>query len=465
MTRLSWCAALVLGLLAPLSAGAQQPGSPTAPSTQPGAEAEERSARGQGPMQAAGGTTALRGGSPQYGRGLLLGEGAILHAAVLAETGYDTNVFYQEQRPSSAAIVRVRPALLLTNTRRNGQMPENLAYSLGLSLTYREYLSDSPVIRDQRALSPAANLGIAIAPRRPMSLTLSDTFVRDEEAPFDVSSETIVRYHNSASAQLGFAPGGGRFATTLRYTNGYSWYQNVAYRYGSNMVHGGLLDLSWRWLPKTAVFAQGTTSYVDYTEEQAQGAQTRRNSLGWGASAGLRGLITPKISSTLAVGYLTADYEAGPAASVPVEDPSIVTAVANISWRPVVTSSLTAGYQRQFRNSPLIGTFFYVDAASLILTYEQRLFIFAAEARYEHRRYGGVIVNGVQVPRKDHVGVGGAFLDFRIQPWFLIGAGYALELSDSKPEAISTGQSTQASTGGGPDYVKHQILGRLSLTY
>ena len=63
--------------------------------------------------------------------GLKLGEEAILHAALMADIGYDTNVFYgntQDTKP--APVLHIGPRLEITNAERDGSIPSGTYYDV-----------------------------------------------------------------------------------------------------------------------------------------------------------------------------------------------------------------------------------------------------------------------------------------------------------------------------------------------
>src|SRR5512134_868245 len=74
--------------------------------------------------------------------GLKLGESAILHAALFADIGYDTNVLYNNQDSRSAAVLHVGPRLSITNAERDGTRPSGIYYDVFAGLDWRKYLSD-----------------------------------------------------------------------------------------------------------------------------------------------------------------------------------------------------------------------------------------------------------------------------------------------------------------------------------
>ena len=63
-------------------------------------------------------------------------------------------------------------------------------------------------------------------------------------------------------AQVRWAPGGGRLQGLLRYTNTIDWFETEYLKAANSMGHEGMLDMSWRWLPKTALYLQVRQGYI-----------------------------------------------------------------------------------------------------------------------------------------------------------------------------------------------------------
>jgi hypothetical protein len=379
--------------------------------------------------------------------GLKLGDDAILHAGVFADVGYDSNVFYSNNS-QGAAVLHVTPRIELTNAERDGSIPAGTYYNLNASVDWREYLaSDSsiPNIEAQNALNPSLGGTVEFSSGQALSLSLSDAFSRFEQAPYGSGGTPITRDDNMASASLKFAPGGGRLRVMLRYSNVIDKYEG-AYDQGSNMGNEGVLDIGWRWLPKTSIYAQVAQGAITYFNSDPTG--TRSASYPLRTLLGIRGLLTEKLAVNIAAGYNNAFYSGG-ANSTGFGNLGIVT---ELNYAISVLSQAGIGYHHDFANSPFVGQFYNMDAiygayrqmiAGRVVTY--------AYGRYENRRFGGV-------RRTDNNLMGGVSLDYMIGNFFLAGASYTLSLNRSS--------NTDATSGtGGVDYAKHVLLFRLGVVY
>jgi hypothetical protein len=377
--------------------------------------------------------------------GLKLGEAAILHAGLFADIGYDSNVFYSASQGSSdAPVLHITPRLEITNAERDGSIPSGTYYDVFATVDYRKYLNDDSNITEQDAVNPSLGGVVEFSSGQTLGLMLSESFSRFEQAAFS-SGKPVVRDDNMVSAGLRYAPGGGRLRFNIRFNNLIDMYEGD-YKTGSNMGNEGVLDVGWRWLPKTTLYvqvAQGVITYFNSSPDHASSYPLR-------TMAGLRGLLTEKLAVNIGAGYSNPFYSSG-------ENPSgfgNVGIVTEINYSISVLSRAGLGYHHDFANSPFVGHYYNSDAiygayqqmvASRVVTY---LF-----GRYENRRFGA-LPSGTK--RTDNYIVGGVSVDYMIRNFILAGVSYSLNLNRTQ----ETGPTT-----GGIDYTKHVLLLRLGVVY
>ena len=312
--------------------------------------------------------------------GLKLGESAILHAGLFADIGYDTNVLYSNRDSRPAAVLHVGPRLEINNAERDGTRPSGIYYDVFAALDWRKYLSEDDAITRQDALNPTAGATLEISSNQSLSFMLTESFVRYTQAPYS-AGEPIIRDDNIASAGLRYAPGGGRLKFSLRYTNLIDLYEG-AYSDGSNMGNELLLDAGWRWLPKTSIYVQVAQGVVNYFNDS-----TRPTSYPLRTLAGLRGLLTEKLSVNLGAGYSNAFYSSGDNTS----GFGNVGIVAEVNYAIDLLSRAGFGYHHDFVNSPFVGQFYDMDAVYGV--YQQLIASRVATylyGRYENRRFRGI---------------------------------------------------------------------------
>jgi hypothetical protein len=397
-------------------------------------------------------TRAPRGGQT----GLQLTEGTLLHAGAGAEAGYDSNVYYASSGNQGAGLMRVTAFLEYTNATRTGEVPSNLYFDLGASLQYREYLSNQIQEQNRRAFMPQVGASLELSGSQVVSLTLSESFARTEDPPYVASQGPIIRYGNQALAQVRLAPGGGRLQGIVRYSNAIDVFDssNEYYRHADSMTHEGMLDFSWKWFPKTAIFLQARQGYVQYFHPNSTvGAGTKVSSFPLRATLGLRGLITEKTTVGIALGYANAFYSSGTSTGGILGSSF---ASLDVTYRPLLATLMTLGYRHDFQNS-LISNFYYMDG--VYLTFQQQLLgriTIGLSGRWEHRNFQGSLLPGMTLSRVDDFFQAGATVDVNLKGGFYVGVGYSLLVNQS---------NLAVTEGPEPDYLKHQVFGRVGVTY
>jgi hypothetical protein len=223
------------------------------------------------------------------------------------------------------------------------------------------------------------------------------------------------------------------------------------------MTNEGLLDLSWRWFPKTALFVSVQQAAIHYFDN----AQSGRNSYPLRIKAGIRGLITEKVSAGLSAGYSEAFYSN----SVNPTGFGQISAHADATYRATPLTSLSLGYEHDFQNS-IIGNYYNVDVVHLALRHSvaERL-IGSAFGHYENRRFDSSaqsnplsMVSGNS--RVDNYLSAGVALDHYFTDWAYGGVGYNVFNNDSNASYVDQ-LGRQVSAG----YLKQQVFVRLGVTY
>jgi len=413
-----------------------------------------------------GGTISPPVAVPAPANGLQISDGATLHTGVTVEGGYDSNVFYTDSGAISSPILRVTPALDLTNVARNGEVPAGLFFDLRASLMYREYLSSNSDVTRLRAFTPTAAVVLEHNSTGALVLGFSDTFSRLQDAPYAPTgplSDIIIRDNNLAAAQVRWSPGGGRLQGLLRLTNMIDVFETEALKPANSMSNEAMLDLSWRWLPKTALYLQVRQGYVFYLndrdaggliDESTTGARKKSASYPLRAVVGVRGLITEKTSVSLAFGYQNAFYATGKNTGGFLGS---TTAAGELVILPLFSTKITFGAHHDFQNS-VIGNFFYDDGVYASLAHQAvSRFIAQLWLAYDHKRFYGLPV-GEPNPRIDDLLQATATVDYYLRPWAFAGLSYTLLRNDSN-------DTLGGPTASGASYTKHQIFARIGLTY
>lgn len=416
----------------------------------------------------AGGTVSSALPTPSPTNGLQLGDGSVLlHGGASVEGGYDSNVFYTNTAPVASAILRVSPFVELTNTARNGEVPSGVFFDLRAMLTYREYLSSNADVTRLRAFTPTAGVNVEHNSNGTVALAFSDTYARLQDAPYAETAlqgdnSPIIRNNNLALAQLRWSPGGGRLQGIFRLTNMLDWFETASLKPGNSMTNEAMVDLSWRWLPKTALYLQVRQGYIVYlNHDSAAGlvdTATKQSSLPLRAVIGIRGLITEKTSIALALGYQNAFYSSGASTGGFLGS---TTAAGELVILPIYSTKIAFGIHHDFQNS-VVGNFFYDDGGYVTLSHQAvAKLVGQLSASYDHRRYYGL--PGGLDPRIDNLIQGTALLDYYLKTWAFAGVSYILAHNQSDYAPPTGGPSTSYTDH--TNYTKHQVFARVGLTY
>lgn len=409
-----------------------------------------------GPVSGGVVTSTAKPLSPE--NGVRLGDGALLHAGVGVEAGYDSNVFYNDSDRAASAVLRVTPFMELTNTSRNGEVPSGLFYDLRALVLYREYFSDQPDVTRLRSFSPTVNAAVEHNSRGSLAVGATEIYTRAEDAPYTrgTTEQLIIRNNNTATAQLRWAPGGGRLQGLVRYTNTIDWFETDYLKPANAMGHEGMLDLSWRWLPKTALYLQLRQGYISYFNSDpgmTLSATQKSSSYPLRAVVGIRGLVTEKTSVALALGYQNGFYSNGVNTGGFLGSTS---AAAEVVYLPILSTRLSLGVRHDFQNS-VIGNFYYSDGT--YATASQQIsdrFVGQLWGSYDYRRYYGL--PGAQDPRRDKFTQAGVILDYYLKTWAYAGVSYTLNVNRS--DYMPMGNAL-----AGVNYTKHQTFARVGITY
>jgi hypothetical protein len=410
--------------------------------------------------------------------GIQVSDGVLMHVGAGAEVGYDTNVFYQSgssQLEIGSGIVRTTVFGELTNATRTGTVPSGLSFDARAGLQYRRYTSNDALVAPyQNAFMPSAGLSLGTSTGPTVSFSFADNFLRLEDPPYNPGVQLLIRDNNQASAEVRWAPGGGRISATFRYTNMVDIFETNQYSFADSLSQELMVDAAWKWLPKTALFAQVRQGYISYlnnpvtmtTAGAALMSPPKYSSFPLHAIIGLRGLVTEKIAALAAVGYANAFYSCSVSASAACVSTSGIlgSSYANVelTYRPTMLARIVGGWRSDFQNS-VISTFYY--GQQFYASYVQQVAGRAAldlSGMYQRRNYQGYLspLSSTAQPRVDNFFQVGATLDYFLRNWAYAGIGYALVANESG----YTLPTTQPGLGS-VNYAKNQVFARLGLTY
>jgi hypothetical protein len=396
--------------------------------------------------------------SGESATGFQIADGLLLHAGIGVEAGYDTNVFYSQTNAVGSSIFRVLPFVELTNASRTGPASQEVSFDARAGLQYRRYGSSQISSAYSDAWNPNAGLTVNFGGAQ-FGFGFGDTFARIEDAPYAPNGNTIIntpgalgaapieRDNNQASVEARWSPGGGRLTASLRYTNMIDFYQG-AYAYANDVTNTLMLDVAWKWLPKTAIFLDVQQGYIFYTDTTAADLNKKSSSFPLVVTTGLRGLLTEKTSAALSLGYVNAFYSNG-ASTTGFLGSTYASLALTVNLTQL--SRLVLGARHDFLNS-VISNFEYEE--SVYASYVQQLggrLALDLSTRYSYLSYEGQTFDVTQEGRVDNTVQVGASLDYFLRSWAYLGVGYSL--------------MDNSSNIPGDSYVKQQVFARLGGTY
>jgi hypothetical protein len=398
--------------------------------------------------------------SGESNTGIQIAEGVLLHAGFGVEAGYDTNVFYAPTNAIGSSIFRFMPYAELTNATRTGPVSKELSFDVHAGLQYRHY--GNSVVSDAGyadSWNPNAGVSLSLGSAQ-FGLGIADVFARVEDAPYANNGGAggvppkgvgIERNNNQASIEGRWSPGGGRLTTILRFTNMVNIYdQNSqqSYSYANAMTNTLMLDVAWKWLPKTAIFLNVSQGYIDYLNQTQANLNGLNNSYPLYVTTGLRGLLTEKTSAVLTLGYVNAFYSNGASTGGFLGSTYLDLA---FTARLTQLSRAVVGFRHDFINA-VISNFAYEETAyaSYVQQIAGRLAL-DLSGRYAYLSYQGTTGDLAQQGRIDNFFQLGATLDYFLRNWAYLGVGYSVvDNRSNKPN---------------DEYLKQQVFARLGVTY
>ncbi|MCA9524832.1 MAG: outer membrane beta-barrel protein [Myxococcales bacterium] len=397
-----------------------------------------------------------------------------IHPSVSLEGGYDNNVFYDSTTegrspPNAATVLQVGGGLTLEN--RNAS---NIGFELAGRFLYRHLTSlddpdgriDDRVVEARNGLASASGRAmLALLPQSSVTLELHENLRYSERPSFETTAVGFEKLDNAAGADLRFRPGGRALELRLGYR-----YRVVDFleeteagsgRAEKNAHEARLLTL-WRWLPKTSFVVDMQYGVIDYARPQerltADGGfvlSADRDSRPFRLEAGLRGLLTQRISVVAMAGYLNTFNVVGN---------SFNGVVGRLEVNYVVepTLSVGVGYRHDASDSSF-SNFYRLDEvfARLDLHFLSR-FEVGGRVGYDFIKYDP---NGAPggIGREDPVLRAQAHASYSVREW--LSAGLEWQLENNTTEYRSPPGEANPDLQDHADYSRQLVLLKLTAEY
>lgn len=368
------------------------------------------------------------------GDGLKLGDAFVLHLGMGLEFGWDSNVFYQASNPTQAFEMRLTPRFDLNNQPRGASRQFLLDFHGGLN--YLEYLTSNKALENLRQFGVDAGIAATFFQLSPYNFTLFDNFTRTTQPPYSQTTYNFDRDTNDLGIRVNLSPGGGRLTFTVGYIFGIDYFEPTQLKNFDLLSHRFDLRVSWKVLPKTAIYLSASEGIFLY-QNQDVGGYDHPNSFPLRVEAGIQGLITTKLTINAWIGYGNGFYQpvtlmSGGAPVTINVNPSTPVGGLALTWKPSILSTGTLGYDHDFVNS-LLGSYYDVD--QVYASWTQLIWRFTGFLRlsYANERFHGIApLTGVPTAnRTDNYVTINTRVDYPLQRWLWASVGYDLQLNRS----------------------------------
>lgn len=398
------------------------------------------------------------------GPGWKIGEGTVVHPVFGIETGFVSNVFYQDTNEKPAGVLRLlgqvgmgslnaqrlNPSadpLLQTDADSSEEEATDrgsVQWNSSVRVAYDQPLSGDSVVRDTGGLGVGALLRVMANPAGTVSLGFDDNFERlIRAANFEISTNEN-RDINQARLVLLYHPQGRALTGYLYYQNTFDIFEDSSTNiYPDRMDNRIGLHPMWRWLPQTTVYLDASIGFITGVGS-SMASMNKASSYPLLAKVGVATLLSLKTTANVSVGYTNGFYSSGPSYSAPTID-------ANLAYRYSPLGRVGVGYSLVYQDS--VNANYYRDhvlRAFIQQGFEPFVLMISPELHF--REYEGVIVPG-PTERDDTIFavVAGAHYNFR--NWMAATLDYRLS-------TVSTDFRYMDSTGGtvNPSYIRHDVL-------
>ncbi len=380
-------------------------------------------------------------GSPAFaqeavveGPGVALGEGAVFHPSIAVETGYISNVFYEDgdlpdNDPVGSAIVRAIAGFSIASQTHTpaGEIepaiqsedepveepppPATVDFRFGGQFILNGYLSDNENVTDQTDLGIGLNGDVVFLPQGDFSVRLTDDFIRDARPHNFESTGNLNRDYNHFTGGAMIQPQGRTISFGARYENTIDRFESDDAAFANRIQHLIGLRGEWRLYPYTKFFADASLGFFDSLGDEGMAFKSASKPLR--LQVGVGTALTEVTTLRGYIGYANGFYDEG-------TNFSNVIGGAEFGYRYTQYGrfKLTADYN--FQDS--LQANFYRDYAFLASIDQQvGLIVLGADTGIRLRRYEGIPAGIGGDPQRDDVLFSGAVrAAYLLRDWLAI---------------------------------------------
>jgi hypothetical protein len=394
------------------------------------------------------------------GPGVKVGEGTVLHPIFGAETGFISNVFYEDTNPKPAGLLRLlaqmgsgslplsrltSPGMLQTDPTGSGdeqtsvQNAGDFQYRADLRLSYDLLLSTNQRTTEAGGLGAGGTFRGLVNPLRTWSFGFAEEFRRlIRTANFETDADTN-RIINDVKLRLFFQPQGRTLSGFLRYDNTIDFFERERQRFSNRIQHTFGTRVLWRMFPMTRIYVDGSIGVYGPLGSDSQ----KVSSYPLVAVAGVQTLLTLNTTVSAQAGYTNGFYSAGPSFSAPVIG-------AEVGYRYSPLGRVTAMYQYAHQDS--VNANFFRD--HILRLWVQQMYVpfaFTVQPELHLRRYEGIALVAGPPSRSDVILMAvGVHYNFR--NWIAGTLGYNLGIVQTDYRYMTDGLVDD------PSYIRHELI-------
>lgn len=392
------------------------------------------------------------------GPGVKVGEGTVLHPIFGVETGFISNVFYEDADPNPAGLLRLlaqvgagslplsrltSPGLLETNQFGDEQPAVPAAgdfqYRADVRLSYDLLLSTNDRTTGGGGLGAGATLRGLVNPLRTWSFGFAEELRRlHRTANFETDADTN-RIINDVKLRLFFQPQGRTLSGFLRYDNTIDYFERDRQEFANRIHHTFGVRAMWRVFPMTRIYADASIGVFG-----PLGGSDKASSFPLVTVAGVQTLLSLNTTVSAQAGYTNGFYSEGPSYSAPVVG-------AEIGYRYSPLGRATLMYQYTHQDS-VNANFFRDHVLRFHLQQMYVPFALTLQPEVHFRRYEGITVVAGPPARSDLIFAVTAGVHYNFRNWIAGTLGYNLGLVQSDYRYMTDGIIED------PSYIRHELL-------
>lgn len=392
------------------------------------------------------------------GPGYKVGDGTVLHPSVGVETGFDSNVFYEEDDPVASPILRLVARFAMASLSEQRLEEETLdtsglppgeaakvAFRAGLSLGYQEYLTGNDRAQSQRDLAIGAELHALIFPKGTVAFSIDNNFVRDTRPTNFESSEGLDRDVNHLKLAMIYQPGGRALTGAVRYENRIDVFESDQSSFANRLQHTIGARVDWQFLPITRFYFDASLGFFGpLGDGMLEGTVYKQESMPLRLVLGANTAITERTTLATRVGFGKGFYEDGADFTGPIFG-------AQFGYRYSPFGRFVLQYDYDFHDS-INANYFADHALTATVDHQVSQFLFRVGGGARYRAYRGIPASVGPPERDDVIFNVLAQSRYMYRDWLAVTADYDLVVDETDYIATAGGFMDN------PSYTRHQAL-------